>query len=124
MRWCSPRGGSRPGYQRLHADGQPGGLPSIRSSAVNRSQQGTDGGAAGLRSARRGHIAGRLDHCLAAHGYRRFRLTDEQSRQLDRFDPRQPERQVYLHSLASDPQVLATQAVSERGDFAGGPLML
>jgi hypothetical protein len=62
----------------------------------------------------------RLDHCLEGHGYRRFRLTDDQRRQLDRFHLRQPERQVYLHSLASDPQILASQAaqsadISSRG---------
>ena len=58
-------------------------------------------------------IQGRLNHCLVEHGYHRFRLTDEQRRQLNRFSLRQPERQVYLHSLASDPQVLASQAVGE-----------
>jgi hypothetical protein len=56
-------------------------------------------------------LQARLDHCLEGHGYRRFRLTDAQRRQLDHFNPRQPERQAYLHSLASDPQVLASQAV-------------
>ena len=55
----------------------------------------------------------RLDHCLVEHGYRRFALTDAQRRQLNRFSLRQPERQVYLHSLASDPQVVASQAVAE-----------
>jgi len=55
----------------------------------------------------------RLDHCLEEHGYRRFALTDAQRRQLNRFNLRQPERQVYLHSLASDPQVLASQSVEE-----------
>ena len=58
-------------------------------------------------------IQARLDHCLEEHGYRRFRLTDAQRRQLNHFDRRQPERQVYLHSLASDPQILASQAVGE-----------
>jgi len=58
-------------------------------------------------------LQARLDHCLEEHGYRRFQLTDTQRRQLDRFDRRQVERQVYLHSLASDPQVLASQAVGE-----------
>ena len=57
-------------------------------------------------------IQARLDHCLEAHGYRRFTLTDGQRRRLNRFTLRQPERQVYLHSLASDPQVLASQGVS------------
>jgi hypothetical protein len=55
----------------------------------------------------------RLDHCLVAHGYHRFRLTDAQRRQLAHFGLSQPERQVYLHSLASDPQVLASQTVDE-----------
>ena len=58
-------------------------------------------------------IQGRLNHCLVEHGYHRFRLTDEQRRQLNRFSLRQPERQVYLHSLASDPQILASQSVDE-----------
>jgi hypothetical protein len=53
----------------------------------------------------------RLDHCLIDHGYHRFALTDAQRRQLNHFSLRQPERQVYLHSLASDPQVLASQSV-------------
>ena len=55
----------------------------------------------------------RLDHCLVEHGYHRFRLTDDQRRRLNHFSLRQPERQVYLHSLASDPQVLASQSVEE-----------
>jgi hypothetical protein len=55
----------------------------------------------------------RLDHCLEEHGYRRFALTDDQRRQLSRYDMAAPARQVYLHSLASDPQVLASQAVTE-----------
>jgi hypothetical protein len=56
-------------------------------------------------------LQARLDQCLEGHGYRRFQLTDAQRRALDHFNRRQPERQVYLHSLASDPQVLASQAV-------------
>ncbi|MBV9883748.1 MAG: hypothetical protein JO276_12140 [Sphingomonadaceae bacterium] len=51
----------------------------------------------------------RLDHCLAGRGYHRFRLTDDQRRQLRHMPLRAPERQVYLHRLASDPQVLAAQ---------------
>ena len=51
----------------------------------------------------------RLDHCLAGRGYHRFRLTDDQRRRLRHFPERAAERQTYLHSLASDPQVLAAQ---------------
>src|SRR4051812_28772173 len=58
-------------------------------------------------------IQARLNECLVAHGYHRFRLTDAQRRQLNHFGMAQPERQVYLHSLASDPQILANQSVDE-----------
>ena len=52
----------------------------------------------------------RLDRCLAGRGYRPFRLTEDQRRQLRHFPARAAERQVYLHSLASDPQILAAQS--------------
>lgn len=52
----------------------------------------------------------RLDHCLAGRGYHRFRLTDAQRSRLRHFPERAAERQTYLHSLASDPQVLAAQS--------------
>jgi hypothetical protein len=52
----------------------------------------------------------RLDHCLAGRGYHRFRLTDDQRRRLRRFPERAAERQTYLYSLASDPQILAAQS--------------
>jgi hypothetical protein len=52
----------------------------------------------------------RLDHCLAGRGYQRFRLTDDQRRQLRHFPERAAERQTYLYSLASDPHILATQS--------------
>jgi hypothetical protein len=51
----------------------------------------------------------RLDRCLAGRGYRPFRLTEDQRRQLRHLPARAAERQVYLHSLASDPQILAAQ---------------
>jgi hypothetical protein len=53
----------------------------------------------------------RLDHCLAGRGYRPFRLTEDQRQRLRHFPARAPERQAYLHSLASDPQVLAAQGL-------------
>jgi hypothetical protein len=54
-------------------------------------------------------LTGRLEACLAGHGYRRFRLTREQARALARLPLGAPERQAYLFSLASDPRVLAAQ---------------
>ena len=56
-------------------------------------------------------IEGRLETCLAGRGYHRFRLTREQRRRLDHFPERAPERQAYLHSLASDPRILAAQGL-------------
>ena len=54
-----------------------------------------------------------LEGCLIDRGYVKFELTDEQDRQLDRLEPGSLERRSYLHSLASDPDVLATQALTD-----------
>jgi hypothetical protein len=54
-----------------------------------------------------------LEGCLAERGYVKFELTDEQDRQLDQLEAGSLDRRSYLHSLASDPQVLATQALME-----------
>lgn len=51
-----------------------------------------------------------LDACLERNGYRRFTLTEEQERTLSRLRHGRPERQQFLHQLASDPAVLAAQA--------------
>jgi hypothetical protein len=48
--------------------------------------------------------------CLTELGYTRFRLTEAQRDRLRHLRARQPERHAYLHSLASDPAVLAAQA--------------
>jgi hypothetical protein len=52
-----------------------------------------------------------MDACLTELGYRRFRLTDAQQERLRHLRYGRPERHAYLHSLASDPEVLRTQAV-------------
>jgi hypothetical protein len=54
-----------------------------------------------------------LEGCLAARGYVKFELTDGQYRQLKGLEPGSDERRAYLYSLASDPDVLAAQAVTE-----------
>ena len=78
--------------------------------AANRMQQERIAARPELRIRQaRGILQLRLDHCLAGRGYHRFRLTDDQRRQLRHMPLRAPERQVYLHRLASDPQVLAAQ---------------
>ena len=52
-----------------------------------------------------------VDTCLEDRGYARFRLTQEQRDRLGKLKKGSPERHAYLHSLASDPAVLAQQAV-------------
>jgi hypothetical protein len=57
-----------------------------------------------------------MDTCLTELGYTRFRLTEAQQERLRHLRYGQPERHAYLHSLASDPEVLRTQAVAADAD--------
>jgi hypothetical protein len=52
-----------------------------------------------------------LEHCLTRIGYRPFRLTSDQRRELARFPTGSDQRHAYLHSLASNPKILQAQAV-------------
>jgi hypothetical protein len=61
--------------------------------------------------AARGILQSALDECLSSLGYHRFRLTDEQRERLRRLRSRTEARQHYLHSIASDPRVLAAQGL-------------
>ena len=54
-----------------------------------------------------------LDSCLMARGYVKFRLTKGQARHLRTLETGSLERRRYLHSLASDPHVLAEQAITD-----------
>ena len=54
-----------------------------------------------------------LEDCLAMRGYVKFELTDEQYDMLEEFEHGSDARRAYLHSLASDPNVLATQGITE-----------
>jgi len=51
-----------------------------------------------------------VDQCLAAHGYRKFRLTAAQTKRLAKLKVGSPARHQYLYSLASDAAVVAAQA--------------
>lgn len=89
------------------------GRPSFDPSSETARRLGAARGAARVErrvQQARDIMESRLEHCLAGRGYHRFHLTAAQRRQLDRFSARAPERQAYLHRLASDPQVLAGQA--------------
>ena len=50
-------------------------------------------------------------NCLSARGYTRFRLTDAQQRRLGHLRRGTPQRHEFLYALASDPSVLADQAI-------------
>ena len=52
-----------------------------------------------------------LSNCLRQLGYRQFRLTRDQQRQLRRLDRGSDERRAYLHSLGSDAAVLERQGL-------------
>ncbi len=52
-----------------------------------------------------------VDNCLLGQGYRKFGLTDEQLGKLQYLAPGSTERRHYLWSLASDPAILAKQAI-------------
>ena len=51
-----------------------------------------------------------LEHCLQARGYHKFRLTAAQRHKLAKLPLGSDARHSYLHSLASNAQVLETQA--------------
>jgi hypothetical protein len=52
-----------------------------------------------------------VDSCLTERGYQRFRLTSAQMRTLRGLRHGSAEREQFLHSLGSNPQVLSTQAL-------------
>jgi hypothetical protein len=52
-----------------------------------------------------------VNACLSGRGYQQFRLTAEQAAHLETLAEGSRERRAYLHSLASDPAILAAQGV-------------
>lgn len=58
-------------------------------------------------------MQGNLDACLTERGYVKFELTDSQYKRLRKLEAGSLERREYLHSLASDPEILAAQSLSE-----------
>ncbi|MDB5693407.1 MAG: hypothetical protein JWO81_2470 [Alphaproteobacteria bacterium] len=52
-----------------------------------------------------------LERCLTQRGYRRFKLTSGQRHRLSELPIGSDARHAYLHSLASNPDVLTRQAV-------------
>jgi hypothetical protein len=56
-------------------------------------------------------LQAKVDDCLRARGYVRFRLTPQQRRHLAHLHLGSPARHAYLYSLATDPRVLQAQAM-------------
>jgi hypothetical protein len=52
-----------------------------------------------------------LHGCLKGLGYKQFTLTGEQRARLKKLAQRSQQRRAYLHSLASDPAILARQGL-------------
>lgn len=52
-----------------------------------------------------------VEDCLRDRGYVQFRLTDDQSEALSKFDKGSDERRQFLYSLASNPAVLDAQTL-------------
>lgn len=52
-----------------------------------------------------------VDSCLSARGYHKFRLTDGQRATLHRLKQGTREREHFLHTLGSDPRIIAAQAI-------------
>jgi hypothetical protein len=52
-----------------------------------------------------------VGECLRKRGYVQFRLTEEQSAALAKFQKGSDERRAYLHGLAADPAVLKAQTL-------------
>lgn len=50
-----------------------------------------------------------MERCLASRGYRQFKLTPEQAAHLATLPEGSAERRTYLHSIGSDPAVIAGQ---------------
>lgn len=53
------------------------------------------------------------DQCLIARGYSRFQLTDGQRHALKKLKAGSDQRRAYLYSLASNPEVLASQRTAQ-----------
>ena len=57
-------------------------------------------------------LVSEVEKCLIGRGYAKFRLTDEQRKQLSKLKAGSDERKQYLYGLASDPAVLQSQKES------------
>jgi hypothetical protein len=94
----------------------PGGVASGGAIVYSGSANPEDANQAAIQqrsqelSAKRAQKLG-LERCLASRGYRQFKLTPEQAAHLAKLPEGSAERRTYLHSIGSDPAVIAAQGL-------------
>ena len=94
----------------------PGGVSSGGAIVYSGSASPEDANQAAIQqrsqelSAKRAQKLG-LERCLASRGYRQFKLTPEQAAHLAKLPDGSAERRTYLHSIGSDPAVIAAQGL-------------
>jgi hypothetical protein len=94
----------------------PGGITSGGAIVYSGSANPEDANQAAIQqrsselSAKRAQKLG-LERCLASRGYRQFKLTAEQAAHLVSLPEGSAERRAYLHSIGSDPAVIAAQGL-------------
>jgi hypothetical protein len=94
----------------------PGGLASGGAIVYSGSASPEDANQAAIQqraqemSAKRAQKLG-VERCLASRGYKQFKLTPEQAAHLAKLPEGSAERRAYLHSIGSDPAVIAAQSL-------------
>jgi hypothetical protein len=94
----------------------PGGLTPGGAIVYSGSASAEDANQAAIQqraqqmSAKRAQKLG-VERCLTSRGYRQFRLTPEQAAHLAKLPEGSAERRTYLHSIGSDPAVIAAQGL-------------
>lgn len=94
----------------------PGGVTSGGAIVYSGSANPEDANQAAIQqraqelSAKRAQKMG-MERCLVSRGYRQFRLTPEQAAHLATLPEGSAERRAYLHSIGSDPAVIAAQGL-------------
>ena len=85
---------------------------AMLADIVNRSARIVEGTRADMQMQDVGALMQtKVDDCLRQRGYMRFRLTDQQRKHLAHLHLGSPERHAFLYDLATDPNVLTTQAI-------------
>lgn len=114
-RSANPNDTSRTSDSRGGTNG-PGGVASSGAIVYSGSANTEDANQAAIQQRAQELSAKRaqkmvMEQCLASRGYRQFRLTAEQAAHLASLPEGSAKRREYLHSLGSDPAVIAAQGL-------------